>query len=379
MRFGTIPRGDVVKEMYAHLNDAVTDLARSLPRSLQAEAMFFIMGYAGLRLGEELDFFRNYHAPIWTCLQWISSVNDAAPSPKLIARGVKAHAMAMMLHSLDDHLSDGEVPPTHLALLIRSQAWRIMHDNLATLAANLPGGADTAAELIDTYYGAITATAVPADLDGYCALFEPQMATGLIVPVLLARCVEHSWNSWGQSPLRSAPGEGSEPMKTGGDAERGQSPLRNSLEAGVRASLGRFGVAWRLLDDIQDVEEDMKAGRKTAVYWGLSEDGRRLWDNTMGSEPVKIQQGVRAHEESPMGSEPVKARNRFRAGYAGSMGSEPAKKRTVSLTAIIQEQGIIDILIARICRELDEAARHAAGAGLKGLADEYRILAGPLR
>ena len=348
--FGSINPAPGQKEFYGRLNDTVTELVRSLPRSMQAGAMIFVMTCAGLRLGDGLDFFRNYYPPIWSCLFWLAKAgDDNSLPPELVCHGVRAHAMAMMLHSLDDHLNDGEVPATHLALLLRSQAWKLLHESLAPLAAAVPAGGDTAAELLDDYYSGITASTQPGTLDDFCALFEKQMATGLIVPVLLAR------------------------------ATGGQSLLRNGLEEGVRASLERFGTAWRLLDDIRDLEDDMAAGRRTAIYWALPEEGRRLWD-FMGSEPEKARKRFRASVLEDTGSEPVKnASTPITIGQNSEiMGSEPVKKRREALSTLILEEGTIDYLVERIVRELDQSAAHAERAFLPGLAEEFRALAGPL-
>jgi hypothetical protein len=350
--FGSICPAPGEKEFYGRLNEAVVELVRSLPRSMQAGAMLFVMGYAGLRLGDTLDFFRNYYPPIWSCLFWLAKEgDDNYVPPELAAQGVRAHAMAMMLHSLDDHLADGEVPVSHLALLLRSQAWRLLHESLAPLAAAVPAGGDTAAELLDDYYSGITASTQPGSLDDYCALFEKQMATGLIVPLLLAR------------------------------AAGGQSLLRNGLEEGVRASLVRFGTAWRLLDDVRDLKDDMAAGRRTGVYWALPVEDRRIWD-FRGSEPVKIPSeaitiaknpDLKALDPSNIDPAPITIGQNSETG-----GSEPVKKRLETLSAMIQEKGTIDIIIGRIVRELAQAAAHAEKAYLPGLAEEYRTLAAPL-
>lgn len=311
--FGMITSCTGRDEFYRRLNSAVTDLVRTLPRSMQTEAMLFVMAYAGLRVGDELDFFRNYYSPIWSCLWWIVQLKDTQFPDTLMDAGVRAHALAMMLHSLDDHLSDGEVPSSPLTLLVRSQAWLLMRRSIEQLEEAVPAGSALAAGLIDDYYSGITGEDEVGDLRGYCSKFEKQMATGLIVPSLLARMIENR----------------------GG--------VQSQLEERVRASLVRFGIAWRLLDDIRDLEEDMRFSRKTGVYFALPTEGRELWD---GKAPV-------------------------------SKGSEP-QKRFAMLAGMIHEMKIIDVLVGKIVDELLQAISHAEEAGLHGFAEEYRALLRPL-
>lgn len=297
-------------EFLRRLNSAVTDLVRSLPRSIQADAIMFILSYAGLRIGDELNFFRGYYSPIWSSLYWIMRLCDNDhPVREMAGQAIEAHALAMMLHSLDDHINDGEVSATHLTLLLRSQAWMFMHRLLDRLASAIPSGVELVSNCLDDYYAGIRSESDVEDLAGYCAKFEKQMATGLIVPSIMARLAEVL------------------------------NPVQNGLEAGVRASLVRFGTAWRLLDDIRDLEEDMKSSRKTAVYYALPEKGRMLWECTV---------------------------------------SEPHETRMTIVTNIIFEEGIIESLVKKITTELLNAEAIAREAGLQGLAEEYKALAEPL-
>ena len=290
---------------YALLNDAVTGLVRSLPRSTQSSAMIFAMHYAGLHLGEPLDFFRNYYSPIWSSIPHvIKKWGDTILPEDFIGHAARGHAMAMLLHSLDDHLNDGEVPASHLALLIRSQAWKILHDSLTPLADAVSGGADTAAELLDEYYSGITSEDRPADLEGYLKIFRKQMATGLIIPLLSARLA-------------------------GGSV----------TEQGVRASLESFGIAWRILDDIRDMEHDCASGHVSAVSLCLPEEGRRL---------------------------------------CSAIGLKHESDRAMDLESMVRNHGIIDTLVKRLLSEMGDAASHADFAGLTNLSTEFRVLAAPL-
>ncbi len=306
LNFGGItPEGGEL-EFYRALNGEMITFVKSLPASMQSEAMLFSMRYAGIRIGEELDFFHNYHAPVWSVIYWTAAGRIA---PGIMRDGITAHAMAMLLHSLDDHLADGELPATHLTLLIRSQAWHLMQETLARYGGALNGGPDAAAGIMDEYYAAIGDSNAPDTIGEYCARFRKQMATGLIVPHLTA-------------------------MHASG----------GPVLAGIVRSAGEcFGVAWRLLDDIQDLGKDIRRGRRTAIYCLLPEEGRVLWD-----------------------------------GICSDTGACAVNDGLSRLDGIIREAGIIGSAVGIMSNELVQAAALAGEAGLDGLAEEYRILMEPL-
>lgn len=300
IRFGVI-EGEDLSLFYGGVNDAITDLCRSLPGTLQTEGMLFFMTYAGIRMGEPLDFFRNYYRPAWSILPRLAALAGGEIPGLDALRG--AHAMAMSLHSLDDHLVDGEVPVSHLALVIRSQMWRLMAAGIESFAAGVPGGPETARSLIDEYYRDICSEGVPGSLVEYCALFRGQMATSLVAPLLLARRVKDD----------------------------------DDFIADVRGAYESFGIAWRLLDDIQDIEQDAARGTRSAVHVSLDAAGRDLWDDTSRGEDG-----------------------------------------TVRLCGIIEESRIIERLAGRIVAELGSAAERMERRGMKEMAGEFRALAKPV-
>lgn len=296
---------------YRELNEGIVRLCRSLPAAAQAGGMMFAMNYAGIKIGDGLDFFRNYPVPVWSDIYWIGQAAGIPGeiSPDLMAQGITAHAMAMLLHSMDDHLADGQVPATHLALLLRSQAWLLMHRSLERFTEGLSGGVEEAELCIDRYYGGIISEASPADIDEYCRQFKDQMATGLIVPLATARRVS---------------------------ADTG-------LAEAARGACESFGIAWRLLDDIQDLGDDLSRGSRTAPYLLLSDEGKNLW-----------------------------------ACVSAAAGACDADDALRLLERKIGEERIIPRLLEMIRCELDSAASGAERAGLAGLAAEYRALAAPL-
>jgi hypothetical protein len=309
IRFGNIDIGGKT-EFYHRFNSQVSALCRSLPASMQTKAMMFLMEYGRMQVGEPLDFFKYYYAPAWSAIYWLTAAPDVSVvlSEKEMDNALCAQAMAMLLHSFDDHLVDGGIMVSHLTLLIRGQAWRRMNEAVKRFCADLPGGSDIAQGLIDNYYIGITELATPPDLDAYCELFRKQMATWLVMPVLTAR-------------------------KTGGSGEF-ITDLRRAYES--------FGIAWRLLDDIQDLEADMADGTRSAVYVCLDDSGHALWD------------------------------------ARGQSKGRAALKSSEKICTIIQKAKVLEKIAERIVRELENAAGLADRIELHGLAEEYRVLAGPV-
>jgi hypothetical protein len=122
-------------------------------------------------------------------------------------------------------------------------------------------------------------------------------------------------------------------QKIGGDSE---------FIEGLRGAYESFGIAWRLLDDIQDLKADMADGTRSAVYVCLDEKGRALWDT------------------------------------GGQSNKSSTDKTSEKIYSLIQDESILKTIARRIVAELDTAAALAERIGLAGLAAEYRVLAGPV-
>jgi hypothetical protein len=218
------------------------------------------MQYSGLAFDRPLDFFRTFYVPTWSIVYWLLEHNPPQgpirPEDETASRS--AHSMAMFLHALDDHLHDGEMAVTHLTLLLRSQAWTIMNSAFEDLADGIEGGRAIVSAFVDDYYAGITDPKEIASLDDYGRLFRKQMATGMIVPVLLSR-------------------------KMGFDEA--------SINA-VQSAFGSFGVAWRLLDDIKDIPKDILEKAHSSVYVCLPEEARALWDEAGEQDGASRQESV---------------------------------------------------------------------------------------
>jgi len=243
--FGPVDISAGAKEFCRQLDQEVISLCKSLPESTQTNALLFLMHCFRIALGQEFSIFTKYYPPAWSIVHWLTQ-NDSHSGKKetMDARDAKrAHSMALLLHPLDDHLNDGELAATHLALLLRSQSWLIMHDALNRLISRTDGGKDIVRSYLDNYYRGICGSEALDSLDSYCSHFRKQMATWLIVPFLAAQ-------------------------KKFSDTQ--------TCDA-VKAAYESFGIAWRLLDDINDIKSDMIQGSHSSIYCCLPEDIREYW------------------------------------------------------------------------------------------------------
>jgi hypothetical protein len=249
--FGRIPLSRTEKAFYKRFNAEILSLCRSLPNSVQTDALLFLMQYSGITLGQELDFFSNYYPPAWSILYWLSQENTFATKRlkvRDVTSAVTAQSMAMFLHSLDDHLTDNQISVSPLTLLLRSQAWTIMNRAFCYLTENLPGGTRKVRSLVDDYHAGIRDSEGLNSLDSYCDRFRKQMALGMVAPTLLS-------------------------MKVAG---------RSNFIRDLQIAYGSFGISWRLLDDIRDIGNDMKRGAPSAIYLCLPKKIRTRW-NTPGA------------------------------------------------------------------------------------------------
>lgn len=233
---------------YQRFSNEIVSLCRSLPESVQANAMLFLMQYSGINPGDELDFFANYYPPVWSILFWLSH-DCALPVDRLkevdVTNAVTAQSMALFLHSLDDHLIDGQVSVSSLTLLLRSQAWKIMNHAFCNLAEGVLAGEATVQGFVDDYYSSIEDSKELESLDRYCDLFRRQMAIGMIAPVLLSMRMNQT----------------------------------SDFTRDVELAYGSFGIAWRLLDDIRDIAGDIENGAHSALYVCLPKEIRGHWND----------------------------------------------------------------------------------------------------
>jgi hypothetical protein len=304
--FGHVNTTDAVAAFGHEMNREMMALLRSLPVATHAEAVSLLMQHFRTPFFPEFDYFRNYFPPSWSILYWLGRMDTdrGVLSAEDGQHSKTAHAMALFLHPLDDHLKDGQLPAAHLPVLLRSQAWLRMNAALRRLAAGVDGGAEIVTDYINAYYASIGCPPDVETLDGYCRHFRKQMATGMIVPALLA-------------------------------AKLNQGRV---FREELTAAYGAFGIAWRLMDDLQDMEVDFMAGNQSAIYFCLPAEIRQAW-------------------------------------HARSQSDDAV--RFEKLQSAVHQTGVWAALEERICLELVSAASKLDGIQMTGLAEEYRDLARP--
>jgi hypothetical protein len=305
LAFGEVPISEEEKTFGQMLSDEILYLCKSLPDSTRTDAVLFFLEHYNVSFSEPINFLKYYYTPAWSVLYWI---NKSAPPEKKIGSGdlknlITVHAMAMLLHVLDDHLTDAQIPVNHLSLLIRSQAWRLMLSAGETLYQQVEQGKQIFRTYLNDYYSGIRSQIVIKSLDQYCDLFKKQMGISLTAPVLLTKLVSDD----------------------------------HLLLDTVISAYTSFGVAWRLLDDIQDIKNDIIESIPSAVYFCLpDEDRKRVRENK------KQKRGHQIFFES------------------------------------ILRNDILNIILNNICDELHTAATITEKHVNPGLAHEFQALVEPL-
>jgi hypothetical protein len=311
VEFGTVNLSEKEEGFLGELNREMLSLCEYLPKPMRTEAALFLVKYLHASFSDGLNFVNYFYAPSWSILFWLdrSWPKKRKLDPEFVRHAKTGHTMAMFLHAFDDHLTDRQLPVTHLALLMRSQAWTNMTRAFKGLAEGVKKGTAIVSDLIDDYYSSIGKSDEMESLDSYCKLFRKQMATCLIAPLLMARRMY----------------------------------AKEEYARSVQALYSSFGIAWRLLDDLQDIEKDMMRGIHSSLYTCLPGEMRKRW-------------------------------NRVKEEKAGGNNGSAAQVLNYVLAS-----GMIDRIKRRICCELESAAFRADSCDMTGFADQLRCLLRPLR
>lgn len=236
--FGVPDLPDALLELRSDMQARLHASFQHLPMPMQQEAHSIVQAYSG----RDDEFFRLFYQPVWSFLHWVVAY-AAPPIPESAIDDARtAQALGLFLHLWDDHLCDGQLHTTQLTLQVRSDAWAAYRSAALRLAQHMGTPNTLVDEHCATYLSAIHIPEAIDNLNDFCARFERQIAIWTLVPRLIS------------------PAIGGEPV--------GEDLVR---------LLKAFSNAWRIMDDVQDVEDDVVAGVESAVWQSLNAQGRQLW------------------------------------------------------------------------------------------------------
>ena len=310
LKFGNILLTDGEKEFCQSLSTVILETIESSPLSIQTELLIQLVGHLKIPLGKDLNFFKGFYPPTWSILYWIymSHGGNKHLGEEDTTNIGTIHATAMLLHLLDDHLHDGELPATHAMLLLRSQLWLSFKKAIGGFCTERSSYDVIAENYINEYYTSFFKGGDVHTLEAYCQNFKKQMGLGFIAPVFMTKRLIDS---------------------------------RRMINA-IETIFSAFGLAWRLLDDLQDIWMDMNAGFHSSVYYCLSDRAKGYWDTTYEKK-------------------------------------EGPAARTEGIIQAIMADKIPAQIVRRINGELKNASQLARKSSLEGYAKELLILGKPLR
>ena len=217
----------IESNVYSQINKNIFILCERLPEPLQDPAAIFMVRYGA----DSFEIFRHYPPPLWTVLIGLG-VQDQAE--KIKTGALAAHSMALLLHSIDDHLHDGQLRVSHLLLQLRSEAWRWMLESWECFGSQ---SRSLIHSEIDRYFQSVLDEEHVKTLDEFLDNAGAQSATWQITPALVA-------------------------------------PTDEKRESAT-AVIENFVVFYRILDDLEDAIIDLCRGEKKSVYY-ICDDVERL-------------------------------------------------------------------------------------------------------
>jgi hypothetical protein len=227
---GPLPAIDALAD---RLNAEIMALTAGLPDPLCNEAAAVLNGYAAGRRFIDL-----FYRPVWSFLHWMPPPSDAG----LLEQACRVQAMSLFLHLWDDHLSDGQLAPDLLRLHLRSLAWQRFRDGAEILRTHAHLPAQAFDSLVAGYLSAVHRPGLVDTLGAHAERMVAQVGIWRVVPLLYGH-------------VAAGPAGG----------------------AGLTRIVERFSVAWRLMDDVQDVASDICGTQQNAVALALDPAGQAAW------------------------------------------------------------------------------------------------------
>jgi hypothetical protein len=303
--FGAFAPAPPVVQLGDRLEAALMQTVADLPRELADEIAAELKIYAGNRP----RFIDLFYVPIWSFLHWVLVASPRGDA-EVMALATEAHALSLFMHLWDDHLADGQLKPALSRVHLRALAWRRYQAATAELAKRVAGGAEIVERLVGNYLRACHKPPQVKDLASFNDRFVQQIGIWLVTPTLLGHIA-------------------------------GGAGTANALAS----IIADFGVAWRLIDDVEDIAIDVRTGQENGVWFALDSLGRARW----------------------------------RACGQASQGAKHPEPRSWShLVFAVRQTGALNNVLDEVKRRLSAAERTAQQAGWGGLAEEL-ALSGQLR
>lgn len=229
------------------LGESIYSLIGLLPLPLQGRAAGFLISYSGT----DHDIFSRYPSPVKNIIYCIEL--DLSPHKKdgfsALSSGPvwSLHAELLFWHSLEDHLLDGQIPVSQEILELRS----LIKTRLLNRIENHPSQEARHCMLqeLDRFYRFHSSPPKEGFASSIRSIRD-EAALWLIPPIDLA--MEK------QLPKRS---------------------LRDLLRSYLY-----FLVAYRLMDDLEDVSADIHTGTRSTIYHALSDQGQARWKTHQSPE-----------------------------------------------------------------------------------------------
>jgi 4-cresol dehydrogenase (hydroxylating) len=229
-QFGRVELTPAELELRGRLGESIMKVVMDMPAPLRAGATAFLDAEARGRGPAAV--LRKFPPPLWSYLLLFGEVLGA----ELADEAGLGQSLALLLHLLDDHLCDGQLRCEPALLQLRTRAWSRFEASIARLAAGLAGAEAFASLQIDRHFAAVDRARGDVGLEAALASARGEMATWLIVPGLCA------WRA---------------------DGVVARDVLVGALE--------RLFVAWRIVDDLDDVADDARSGAVNLVL-GSNDD-----------------------------------------------------------------------------------------------------------
>jgi len=226
-----VERSNEESSLYSELNLAMFKSIKQLPLSLQETVTLFLLEYSGIALSPN-EFFQKYPKAVWVILNDL--INKYKYNDTIYKMSVQAQSMSLFIHSLDDHLCDGQIPLDLAKLHLRTTVWNVFEKTCGNLFSELRVEEDLYEENINIYFSSSFLESVDS-LDDYLNRSKRQSTLWQIVPLMLAA------------------------------SEHRQS---------VQFIIEQFIMAYRIIDDLEDWKADAIAGEKSSIYFACS-DGQK--------------------------------------------------------------------------------------------------------